>query len=119
MYDIYSVCSIGVYRTKKSKSKIKQFRKIQPRDSKIDNKLHKIKSNIGKTYFKSQLDRRKEQILHRLRIGHTFLTHAFLLKRENKPCVTYNCPLRVEHNVFFFRAVHIMQYVVYILQPYH
>jgi len=49
-------------------------------DSQIHNKLHKIKPNIGITFFRSQLDRRKEHILHRLRIGHTYLTHAFLLK---------------------------------------
>ena len=67
-------------------------------DSQIDNKLHKIKTNIGITYFGNQLDRRKEQILHRLRIGHTYLTHAFLLRRESKPlCATCNCELSVEH----------------------
>jgi hypothetical protein len=67
-------------------------------DSQIENKLHEIKPNIGITYFRSQLDRRKEQILHKLRICHTYLTHAFLLKRENKPhCVTCNCPSTVEH----------------------
>jgi len=67
-------------------------------DSQIDNKLHKIKPNIGITYFRSQLDQRKEQILHRLWIGHTYLTHAILLKRENKPYSgTCNCPLTVEH----------------------
>jgi len=67
-------------------------------DSQIDNKLHKIKPNIGITYFGNQLDRRKEQVLHRLRIGHTYLTRAFLLRRESKPlCATFNCQLSVEH----------------------
>jgi hypothetical protein len=74
-------------------------------DSQLDNKLHKIKPKIGITYFGNQLDRRKEQILHRLRIGHTHLTHAFLLKRENTPhCATCNCPLTVEHILLSCRA---------------
>jgi len=74
-------------------------------DSQIDNKLHKIKPKIGITYFGNQLDRRKEQILHRLRIGHTYLTHAFLLKRENTPlCATCNCLLTVEHILLSCRA---------------
>ena len=34
--------------------------------------------NITKSY---RLPRREEIIIHRLRIGHTFLTHGYLLKR--------------------------------------
>jgi len=69
-------------------------------DWQIDNNLFKIKPNIGITYFRSQLDRRNEQILHRLRIGRTYLTRTFLLKRENKPYYgTCNCPLTVKHSL--------------------
>ena len=67
-------------------------------DSQTNNKLYSIKPKIGITHFGNQLGRREEQILHRLRIGHTHLTHAFILQREEKPiCSTCNCPLTVEH----------------------
>ena len=63
-----------------------------------NNKLHSIKPKIGITHFGNQLGRREEQILHRLRIGHTHLTHAFILQRDEKPiCSTCNCPITVEY----------------------
>ena len=42
---------------------------------------------------------RKEQvILDRLRIGHTRLTHSFLLKGEPPPeCTTCECQLTIQH----------------------
>src|SRR5258706_34300 len=68
------------------------------RDSQTDNKLYNIKPHIGSTYFSNKLSRRDEQTIHRLRIGHTHLTHAFILKQEKKPiCSTCNNPLTVEH----------------------
>ena len=45
-----------------------------------ENKLHAIEqtANITRSY---RLPRRDEIIIHRLRIGHTLLTHGYLLKR--------------------------------------
>jgi hypothetical protein len=44
------------------------------------------------------MSRRDERVLHRLRIGHSHLTHAYLLKREDQPeCVACQSPLTVEH----------------------
>ena len=42
---------------------------------------------------------RKEQvILSQLRIGHTRLTHSYILKQEQQPqCGTYQTPLTVKH----------------------
>ena len=58
------------------------------------NKLHKIC-----TFCHSS--RRQETVLSRLHIGHSFLTHCFLLKVENPPppqyCILYNKMLRLEH----------------------
>lgn len=67
-------------------------------DLEVLNKLHAIKSHLGNTTFGSHLSRRDERVLHRLRIGHTHLTHAHLLKSEDQPeCVTCQSPLTVEH----------------------
>jgi ribonuclease HI len=66
-------------------------------DTEINNKLHSIepKLKIPKPYH---LPRRDELLIHRLRIGHTHLTHAYLLKREKPPeCIPCQLPLTVEH----------------------
>ena len=62
-----------------------------------ENKLHAIELtvNITKSY---RLPRRGEIIIHRLRIGHTFLTHGCLLKRDSPPqCGACQTQLTVEH----------------------
>ena len=42
--------------------------------------------------------RRKEVVLTRLRIGHTRLTHSYLLKRKDQPfCISCNQPFTVKH----------------------
>jgi ribonuclease HI len=62
------------------------------------NKLKLIKPNLGITKFTSVRSRRDQTVLCRLRIGHTYLTHSFLLKRDNHPkCSSCNCDLTVEH----------------------
>ena len=62
-----------------------------------ENKLHAIEPTVNET--KSyRLPRRDEIIIHRLRIGHTFLTHGYLLKRDSPPqCSACQTQLTVEH----------------------
>ena len=37
-------------------------------------------------------------VLHRARIGHTYMTHCFLLKKEDQPqCIPWQCVLSGEH----------------------
>jgi kelch-like protein 2/3 len=62
-----------------------------------ENKLHAIEPTV--TIVKSyRLPRRDEIIIHRLRIGHTFLTHGHLLKRDSPPqCSVCQTQLTVEH----------------------
>ena len=44
------------------------------------------------------MERRKEVVLSRLRIGHTRLTHGFLMKKEPQPfCEDCLVPLTVRH----------------------
>ena len=46
----------------------------------------------------SLLSRKDEVVLHRLRIGHTHLTHAYLLKEEDAPfCYPCDCPFTIKH----------------------
>ena len=61
------------------------------------NKLHEIKPVLGKNTINRSL-RREEVILTRLRIGHTRLTHSYLLKREDQPLyLICNEPFTVKH----------------------
>ena len=61
------------------------------------NKLHEIKPVLGKNNIYRSL-RREEVVLTRQRIGHTRLTHSYLLKREDQPfCISCNEPFTVKH----------------------
>jgi ribonuclease HI len=62
------------------------------------NKLRIVKETLGKTSLKNIASRRDEIVLHRLRIGHTRLTHSYLLNKENAPeCPQCLCLLTVDH----------------------
>lgn len=65
-------------------------------------KLKSIKQELKswKTSYRSNLTtyRREEVVLTRLRIGHTRLTHGYLIERATAPkCATCNMHLTVEH----------------------
>jgi len=56
------------------------------------NKLQPIKPSLGDVKSCSKLSRRDEVVLHRARMGHTYLTHSYLLKREQSPnCNACQC----------------------------
>jgi kelch-like protein 2/3 len=66
-------------------------------DTEANNKLHGIQPLI-QTLPIHNLPRRDERLIHRLRLGHTFLTHSFILKREQPPqCTHCQVPLTVQH----------------------
>ena len=57
-----------------------------------------MKSVIGETNLKGVTRRRDAVVLHRARIGHTHLTHCFLLKAEDQPqCDSCHSALSVRH----------------------
>ena len=67
-------------------------------DQEVNNKLHFIKPNIGDWSSAYRSVRRDETILCRLRIGHTRLTHSFLMDRTDPPqCDICLCIITVEH----------------------
>ena len=62
------------------------------------NKLRPIKPLVGDTILRNIGRRREEVVLHRARVGHTHLTHSYLLKGEDAPqCIPCQCFLTVEH----------------------
>ncbi len=64
----------------------------------VNNKLHAIQPSLGRWPGSWRNARREEVVLARIRMGHTYLTHSYLLEREDQPeCVGCACPLTVQH----------------------
>ena len=64
----------------------------------VQNKLHTLKPVLGEWKHSCRADRKEEVVLARLRIGHTHITHSFILKGEDPPeCVSCNEPFTVKH----------------------
>ena len=63
-----------------------------------NNKLYTIKPALGECLPGLRTNRREEIVLARLRIGHTYITHSYLLKGEEHPqCIPCNAPLTAKH----------------------
>ena len=63
-----------------------------------NNKLFAIKPSLGEWLPGLRTNRREEIILARLRIGHSHITHSYLLKGEEEPqCIPCNAPLSINH----------------------
>ncbi|XP_050065207.1 uncharacterized protein LOC126554150 [Aphis gossypii] len=66
----------------------------------LSNKLRNIKPSLKKWNFPCNLKRRDEVIITHARIGHTHLTHSFLITKEPAPiCDACNVDLSIEHIV--------------------
>ena len=64
----------------------------------VGNKLFEIKPVIGQSQPVVKNVRQEEVVLARLRIGHTRITHSYLLKREEPPhCFGCDAPFTVRH----------------------
>ena len=74
------------------KPRISKFfhKKWQQRwDMNINNKLFQIQPTLGEGRPAFRASRREQVIISRLCIGHTRLTHTFILKQETQPqCLT-------------------------------
>ena len=63
-----------------------------------NNKLFTIKPSLGEWLPGLRTNRREEIIIARLRIGHSYITHSYLLKGEEEPqCIPCNAPLTFKH----------------------
>ena len=67
-------------------------------DSANNNKLHAIKPNIGPSTRHFNMTRREQVVIDRLRLGHSYLTHIFLLQ-GNPPtiCNRCRCNISIKH----------------------
>ena len=62
------------------------------------NKLHEIFPNISKTMSFPKKTRKEQTVLTRCCIGHSRLTHMYLLRNEPYPeCVACQCPMTIKH----------------------
>ncbi len=67
-------------------------------DVAVKNKIHAIHPSLGRWPGSRRNVRREEVVLARIRLAHTYVTHSYLLKREDQPeCVGCDCPLTVQH----------------------
>ncbi len=67
-------------------------------DIEVHNKLHQIQTVIGYTPLSGVYCRHDESVLRRCRIGHSHMTHSYILKGEDKPqCITCDEDLTVKH----------------------
>ena len=63
-----------------------------------ENKLHKIFPGLKKCFVCPQTNRKEETVMARLHIGHSFITHSFLLKGEEPPMrIRCDKRLTIEH----------------------
>jgi kelch-like protein 2/3 len=63
-----------------------------------ENKLYAVNPTIGRIPKLKGLGRREQTIITRLRIGHTRLTHSYLMSADSPPeCTACKCLLTVEH----------------------
>ena len=61
-------------------------------------KLHEIAPIVNEPLTHHLSTRRDQSVFNRCRIGHSRLTHEFLLKGEPPPeCIPCNCPLTIKH----------------------
>ena len=64
---------------------------------KTDNQLYESLPDLSER-LPSVLARTNEPVLARLHIGHSYLTHSFILSAEDPPvCVACDCRLTVKH----------------------
>ena len=67
-------------------------------NSERGNKLHGVVPNIRSQIPRVRCSRREEVVLARLHVGHSYLTHSFILKKEEPPfCVACDSPDTIEH----------------------
>jgi len=67
-------------------------------NSAANNKLHAIYPTVGKCIHSNLVSRRDAIIINRLKIGHSRLTHPYLLSGEDQPiCTKCNTVLTVKH----------------------
>ena len=64
----------------------------------VSNKFHEILPKLSDKLLSFCNTRKENTVLNRLHIGHSYLTHSFILRKEEAPvCVACNVVLTVKH----------------------
>ena len=64
----------------------------------VSNKFHEILPKYPDKLLSFRNTRKKDTVLNRLHIGHSYLIHSFILRKEEVPvCVTCNAVITVKH----------------------
>ena len=64
----------------------------------VANRLHSVKPVLGDWQSSYRRCRKDEVVLCRARIGHTYMTHSYILKKDPPPqCEHCQCILTVRH----------------------
>ena len=67
-------------------------------DQQIYNKLHEMHSLAGKTPCSHGQNRKEQVVLTKCRIGHSRLTHSYLLNNEERPeCIPCSSNFSLKH----------------------
>ncbi|KAJ8043407.1 hypothetical protein HOLleu_10473 [Holothuria leucospilota] len=67
-------------------------------DSFPENKLYRVKPTVETVSNAVPRKRRDDLVLTRARIGHTYLTHSYLLHGDERPyCIPCDCAVTVSH----------------------
>ena len=71
-------------------------------DTAVHNKLHSIEPILSEWRPPYRMDRKEEVVLTRLRIGHSYATHSYLLKGEGQPmCIPCDTPFTIKHVLLY------------------
>ena len=63
----------------------------------ISNKFHEILPKLPDKLLSFCNTRKEDTVLNRLHIGHSYLTHSFILRKEAPVCVAFNAVTTVKH----------------------
>ena len=64
----------------------------------VSNKFHEIIVKLLDKLLSFCNTRKEDTVLNRLNIGHSYLTHSLILRKEEAPvCVAYNAVITVKH----------------------
>ena len=63
----------------------------------VSNKFHEIPPKLPDKLLSFCNARKENTVLNRLHIGHSYLTHSFILRKEASVCVACNAVITVRH----------------------
>ena len=67
----------------------------------VSNKFHEILPKLSDELLSFCNTRKEDTVLNRSHIGHSYLTHSFILRKEEAPvCVACNAVITVKHILF-------------------